>query len=322
MAGALVPTDAVSPAERAGQYDSEIDPQISEGLLIDEGPPAFTLAHGQVKLTGIDKPVSYTASVPANLELELAHILVPGFGGFKRPYRAIRDTMSSQENILTISYDPSRQSVNPEDPQQIHADTVSAIAQDLPNNKMLAEVLDGRTINLSLIALILHSMGSIAGTRHALSHPGETALLTYLESIGMEDPKSWRFIRRLPSSVPRELVPGLVMGGIDGFSNVKAPLRVANYFLSNLGQTKGEITSCHEADLRPSVIELGVLGVKRAMLYGGKDRLVPAELAIEGAGHLVDHCEVAPELDHFGPQKKPRETAAYIGNISRKFLLA
>lgn len=298
--------------------ETTIDPQENGGLLFSD-ENQITHISGSVSVPGAEKPVEYSGSMPDQLHSRLTNIVVPGFGGVGGSYVRFADAMAAQEGVFTISFTPARSSQKLSDPQRVHSDTIAAITQNLPNNNELDNTQNGTDIDFSQVTTVLHSMGGIPGTRYALKNPGEVANAVYMNSVGLERSRlPGRYLMRIGPCAATEMLPAFINGDFKDFRNITTAWRMGKHLLGNMGQTGGEIITCHTSNLLENIVELGKLGVKRAMFYGGKDHLVPAEPSVKLAGHLVDYCLVAPELDHFGPQKKPEITAGYIGNILRE----
>lgn len=317
QSGSAASAETLSTDENSQGFDR--DPQETGGFLIAEENPV-THIHGEVKIPGVDMPVEYKGSMPAQPTSRLLNLVVPGFGGIKGSYDRFADSMAANEGIFTVRFEPARSSSKRSDPQQVHADTIAAITQDLPNNEELAAAPNGLNIDFSSFTADLHSMGGIAGTKHALKYPEEMQALVYLNSVGLGKctiPAEY-LINLLPCAA-REMLPAFVNGDFRDFRDIKTAMRIGRHLFSNVGHTVGEIITCHTAVLSEDIEKLGKLGVKRAVICGAKDNLVPANPSVEAVGDLVDHCEVVPELDHFGPQKQPAMTAALIGGIIRKY---
>lgn len=283
----------------------------------------FVLAHGAVEVPGAPAPVKYTVSAPENLASTVMHVIVPGFGGVKRSSRGLRNALAEQENLLSLSFDPARgggwlQDVL--DAQRVHADTLGAILQDLPDNKELKDIPNADKIDFGQAVLLPHSMGSLAATEHARLHPNEAKAVTYMGSIGLEGSVGLDFIPRLAKSTSHDVAGKYVQGKlVPGGHRLHLAYRTAQYYLLNPRRTLGEIADCLTADIQKPVRLLDVLGVKTAALYFGADRLVPVTPhSIHKAKQMVDLCEVMQGYGHLAPQRHPYEVAARLGSISAR----
>lgn len=297
----------------------DLDPQETGGLLIPEDNPV-THIHGEVKVPGIDTPVKYTGSMPAQLRFKQANLDSPGFSGIEQFYIEHADAKAANHGIFTITFSHARSALKSTNPQQVHADTIGAIVQDLPNNEELSDAPNFETLDFGEFTASPHSMSSIPVTIYALAHPDELGTIIYLNPVGFEtDGRVAKYVGRIGPCALQEILPGFVKNEFKGHRNLMTAMKVGKHLFGNVIHTAGEIITCHTADLREDVVMLGELGVKRAILLGEKDGLVPAQPSFEGAGHLVDHCKIIEGIDHFGPQKQPSEIAALEGAILHQF---
>lgn len=304
----------------AGTHEAfDRDPQKSEGFLIDENQGIVSFER-KVQVPGTSKPVEYSGSMPIEeLESRLIHLAVPGFGGIKGSYKSLQRSMAGQEKKFTLSFAPARSSSNKLDPQQVHEDTIGAIAQDVADSGILEDLPNGNIINLSELNGILHSMAAEAGTRRALNYPSEIRNLLFVNPIGLEDSREFaRYLRRIGPCALTEILPGFVKGEFKDHRSLLTGFNMGKHLFGNIVHTAGEIVTCHTSDLRRDLSRLGAMGVGTAVILGGRDRLVPAKASFDGAAHHVDHCEIIEDLDHFGPQKQPEQTAHHIGRILAK----
>lgn len=301
------------PDDRRTQQD---DPYTKEQL--------FQAAHGSVAVKYAHDPVKYTITIPTDVVHPTAHLIVPGFGGFKRSSRGLRNAFSLHQSTAAISFEPPRIGNRLHDlfdSQRLHTDTIDAILNDLPNNVQLRDTANGNKLDLGSVVLDAHSMGGLSATRYAMAHPDNVKLLTYLEAVGLEDPRLMRFLPRLLPTILKDIGPSLRDGEFDeDGNNPRILLNALHYYARNPVRTIGEMGSCVSADIREQVVALGMLGVKRAMLYGGSDALIPAEPSVTSSGRLVDHCEVMREVGHAGPQTQATRVSARLAGISRKLI--
>jgi len=294
------------------------DPQETECFLVPESQEVITF-EGQVKIPSTDCGVNYSGTMPMELSDTHMNIVVPGFGGIKKAYQSFERHMASDEGLFTISYVPARSSSNKLDPQQVHEDTIGAITQDIADSGVLDDLPNGTVVDLSEFSATLHSMGAIAGTRYALNKPDELVKLGYLNPVGFEENGPFaKYLKRIGPCAAIEILPGFVKGDFVDHRSLTAGLKMGKHLLGNVVHTVGEVVTCHTSDLRRDVLRLDKMGVSSGIILGGKDRLVPAKASFKGASHLVDHCEIIEDLDHFGPQKRPRETAKIIAAMLAK----
>lgn len=273
----------------------------------------FSFVDGNVTLPGTTDRYAYGVRIPHVLRSNVANLVVGGFSGTTGAYEGFADALASQEGEIVITSEVPRSSTDRTDPQKPHVDMIAAIKEDLADNPGLSDAKNGELVDLDRINLILHSMAAISGTRHAANYPGEVGTVTYVNPVGLETPDtSFRFLKRIPSCFRREILPGLAGGGLGKFATPQAAIRMYRHWFSDLVQTAGEIHSCHTEDVRPGLVWLGGHGVRRIVLNGAKDTLVPAKHSDTSSSGLFDAAFTAPDLDHFGPQKKPRKTARYI----------
>lgn len=295
------------------------DPQKSGGFLVDENQGIVSFER-KVQVPGTSKPVEYSGSMPIEeLKSRFIHLAVPGFGGIKGSYKRFQRSMAAQEKMFTLSFASARSSSNKLDPQQVHEDTIGAIAQDVADSGILENLPNGNIINLSELNGILHSMAAEAGTRRALNYPSEIRNLIYANPIGLEENGEFaRYLRRIGPCALTEILPGFVKGEFKDHRSLLTGFSMGKHLFGNIVHTAGEIVTCHTSDLRRDVLRLGRMGVGTAVILGGRDRLVPAQASFDGAAHHVDHCEIIEELDHFGPQKQPGLTAHHAGRMLAK----
>ncbi|MBI5357942.1 hypothetical protein HZB74_03805 [Candidatus Saccharibacteria bacterium] len=305
-------------SQTANQEAFDQDPQETEGFLVSESQEIVSFKR-KVEVPGSSKPVEYSGSMPVDLNSNFIHIVVPGFGGIKGSYRSFEQSMASREGRFTISFAPARSSSQKLDPQQIHEDSIGAIAQDVADSGVLNELPNGDKINLSEFNGILHSMAAAAGTRRASNYPSEVRSLTFLNPIGFEEnPDFARYIKRIGPCTLAEILPGILKGEFKDHRNLLTGINMGKHLFGNVIQTVGEIVTCHTSDLRQDVFRLGKMGVGTAVLLGGSDRLVRAKPSFDGITHYVDHCEIIEDTGHFGPQKQPEETANNVGRVLAK----
>lgn len=283
----------------------------------------FALAHGAVTVPGTHEPVKYSVSVPETLDSPVVRLIVPGFGGVKRSSRGLRDSLAAQENVAAISLEPARYGGiwrDLLDPQKVHFDTLTAVLQDLPDNKRLAEAPNGNRLDLSQAVLLVQSMGGLAGTERARLYPDETESIVYMGSVGLETRVMFGLVGRVIGSAGHETAGKFVAGKlVPGARRLSLAYQVGRYYTRNPVRTIGEIGSCFQADITRQVRLLGELGVGTAALYFGDDKVVPVtEEIIAATGALVDICEVMEGVGHLAPQRHPAEVAASLGSITRR----
>jgi pimeloyl-ACP methyl ester carboxylesterase len=282
----------------------------------------FHTAHGAVHVPHASEPVKYTLTVPAEVVHPTIHLIVPGFGGFKSSSRGLRNSLSQHQGTAAISFEPPRQGRLLEDlfdAQRLHTDTIDAILDDVAYNEQLQDIDSAAQLDLSSVVLDPHSMGSLSATRYALAHSQNVKSITYIESVGLEDPRPWRFMSRLLPAIIQDIGPSIAKGELRDYgTHSDLLLKAIHYYGRNPLRTVGEIASCMKGDIRDSVIALKAAGVKQAMLYGDRDPLLPAELSVNASAHLVDHCEVMPNAGHAAPQAQAQRVASRLALISRK----
>jgi pimeloyl-ACP methyl ester carboxylesterase len=283
--------------------------------------PGYSLVHGSVSVPGTDEPVRYTVGLPDDPQDPHFHMFVPGFGGFKRTSRKIRTTLSQAEEIATISYEPARNGGIVNDlisPQQVHIDTINAIAQDLPRNPRLQELPASHDIDYSQLVLLPHSMGGLPAIEHSLKHTADVSRLIMIATVGNEPPVKLGFVPRLGFSLINEIAPAAIKSDLSDVKDGLAMLtRTVKYYGSNPIRTTGEIASCMLADKRERLKKLGALGVKTALYLPEHDKLIPANVSMEASGALVDYIEIAAGINHLAPQTRYDRVGADIARISR-----
>lgn len=300
---------------RAEINGNSLTPQETGEFSYTEDQAEITHIRGEVTIPGVDKPIEYVGSMPDNLSTDVLNLVVPGFGGIKRSYKSFADIMAAQEEIFTVSFAPARSGPSILDPQLVHEDTIKAITQGIASNKEL----EGSGIDFGHFTASLHSMGAIAGTRHAKSYPSEVASMIYVNPVGFEPSGAYaKYIRRIGPCAVKEIIPGFLKREFKDHQNLMTGINMGKHLLGNVIQTGGEIYSCHTADLRRDVTRLRAMGLGLGVILGGKDGLVSSEASASEVKYLVDHCEIVPELDHFGPQKQPDKVATYVGSMIRQ----
>lgn len=308
------------PVPETNGSDLQLVPSPGEEGFLD-GIGDFVLAHGTVEVPGAGDPVKYTVSVPEKLDSPVVHVIVPGFGGVKRSSRGLRNALASLENLVAISFEPARGGGIVRDllnAQKVHADTLSAILQDLPDNEELQETPNGHELDLSQAVLLPHSMGSLSATERARLYPDETQSVIYMGSVGLGPKVMLGFIPRLLMSSSQDVAGKYAQGKlVPGANRLDLAYRAARYYLLNPRRTVGEIGSCFTADIRKPVRLLDILGVNTAALYFDADRLVPTDKStIAQVEEMVQICEVMEGYGHLAPQRHPFEVAARLGSIS------
>jgi pimeloyl-ACP methyl ester carboxylesterase len=284
-------------------------------------PDILYNAHGQILSPGGHGDViNYTLT--SSGAGSLIHLIDPGLGGFKSTSRRLGNNLA-EEGCLSVRFGPGRKGDAWDDvfdPQKLHAETLAAIADDLPNNEQLKDIPGYDKIDFSKLAIVAHSMAGLSATRYALKHPDDVALIHYIETVGMEEAAvQLGFISRLRPTILEAILPAIID---QSESSVMFGLRALSYYFRNPKRSIGEAASCMRAKITDDVIALGHLGVKRSLILGGKDKLIPAKPSFEGAGHLVDYCEVIASIGHFGPQEQPELVAERVAFITRHLLEA
>ncbi len=276
--------------------------------------------HGSVPVPGCEGETPWTLNIPHELDSPSIHLIVPGFGGFKRSSRDLRNTLSAQEKFASLSFDPVRKSGESDlwDSQKAHKDTIPAILADLASNRELRNTAKGGGLDMSKVVLVPHSMGGISAVEHAVRKPSEVSHMVLMAIVGLEGKVGLGYGPRLVNSGRREIMPAISRGSFGGWSNApNMAKRAFKYYLGNPSRTIGEVASLFEVDLRPQVAAIGALGIGLAMYHFERDELVDSERSINRSGDLVDHTEIALGLDHLAPQTHPWRVAADVGRISR-----
>jgi pimeloyl-ACP methyl ester carboxylesterase len=248
-------------------------------------------------------------------------MIVPGFGGFKRSSRKIRNALAQNEEFAAVSYEPSRHGGIRNDllaAQKVHIDTVNVIIQDLADNQQLQDIPASHDIDYDRVVLVPHSMGGLPAVEHAYRHPEDVSRIILMATVGSEAAVKLGFVPRLGFSVKNELVPSAARGKFGGIKDGGIMLsRAVKYYGSNPVRTVGEIASCMLADQREKIEALGELGVKTALYLLGSDELIPAERSASAAGDLVDYVEIAEGLNHLAPQTCYEQVATDVSRISQ-----
>lgn len=280
----------------------------------------YDLIHGTVDVPHAKDPVKYTVSVPHELTDSNVHLFVPGFGGFKRSSRKVRNALAQNEGIAAASYEPVRSAGKYNDlfkAQKAHIDTVEAISQDLPNNRGLQELDAAKKLSMLQLALLPHSMGGIAASHHANRHPESVSKLILIATVGLEGAVMLGFLPRLGASGKKELFPPIVRGEFGGPRDAMIMgWKVLKYYGSHPQRTIGEAGSCMAADIRPLIASARNKGVKTAMYLPANDQLIPALPSYAASGENVDYAEIADDLDHLAPQTRARRVASDLARIS------
>ncbi len=273
--------------------------------------------HGTVHVIGSDKPVEWTASVPEQPRTDSWSLIVPGLGAFKRTSRLFRNAHAQNENVVAVSYGPSRGSKEDTrdsfwDPQALHVRTMTEIVEAVRNHSDLPGIPGHEQLEAARIKLIAHSMGGLAASRWAIEHPDDTEAVVLVGAAGLTEPKPLALAARTAQVVALDIVPGIVSGQF-GLSPVMAR-RAWDHFGSNPRQTAAEIVSCLRADLRPELHKLMSLGIARSVISMDADGFFPPEDQAEAVAHLVDRFEIIAGT-HTAPQRRARHVAAAISRV-------
>lgn len=303
MATTLESPEAISPGLLSGsEQSSRIEPEV------------ITM-HGTVEAAGI--PVEYTIeSAPDVVQYEGFGIIAPGFGGFKRTSRDLGHQLALA-GITTARYTPVRRDDHCiwsrlSNSQQAHADTITAVAEDIAGDENARARLPN--IDFDRRILLPHSMGGLATTQHAREAPsGKTEAIINLASAGFGTPNLPQLAETVPKGLHKaifqELIPFITSGKID-----VTPLnfwRFVHYYGVNPARTVGEIYACLSTDVRPEVWALGKQGVRSAFIAFEHDSLIPPN---EDLHDTVDYYEVMPDAGHMAPQLKAERVAKAISD--------
>ena len=273
--------------------------------------------HGSVHVVGSDEPVHWTASVPEQPRTDTWSLIVPGLGAFKRTSRSFRNAHAQNENVVAVSYGPSRGSKQDNrdgfwDPQAVHVRTMTEIVDAVRNHTDLPNIPDYEPLEGARIQLIAHSMGGLAASRWAIENPHDTAGVVFVGAAGLTEPKPLALAARTANVVALDIVPGIVRGQF-GLSPILAR-RAWEHFSSNPKQTAAEIVSCLRADLRPELHKLMSLGIARAVISMDDDGFFSPQDQAEAVAHLVDQFEII-EGTHTAPQRRARHVASAISRV-------
>lgn len=273
--------------------------------------------HGTVFVIGSDKPVEWTASVPEEPRTDSWSLIVPGLGAFKRTSRLFRNAHAQNENVVAVSYGPSRGSKEDTrdsfwDPQALHVRTMTEIVDAVRSHGNLADIPGHEQLESAPIKLIAHSMGGLAASRWAIEHPDDTEAVVLVGAAGLTEPKPLALAARAANVVALDILPGIVRGQF-GLSPILAR-RAWEHFGSNPRQTAAEIVSCLRADLRPELHKLMSLGIARSVISMDDDGFFSPQAQAEAVAHLVDQFEIIAGT-HTAPQRRARHVAAAISRV-------
>lgn len=285
----------------------------------------FTQYHASIKVPGSCEAVPLTINIPRNgPSSPLLHLVVPGLGGIRQAYERPSAALARYGNLTTAYYDPSRFDTDPIHPQRLHANTVAAVLEHVANSEKLRALPGANQIDRNQFVAIGHSMGNYAAVVHANRHPGELAVVSMFQPVGVEYPHLFRFGRRLERSGKREIVPALLRGMSGGnLPELGAfALAEARYLLANPVRTGAEAISCLRADLAGRILQARADGTKIALFTGDRDELIPEEttLARAMALGLADYIRALKNMDHLGPQKQPVRFAHEVADATHHLL--
>lgn len=286
-------------------------PELHPGNAENVEAQLYHYASGKVTVHGVS--TNYAVTVPTDLINSEITAYVNGLGAFDKTMWHIRSETSSQ-GTAALSMAPIRRSKRSRredvgDASRVHTDTISAIFDDLPNNKQLKNIPNGDRLSFNKVNLAAHSYGGDPALNYGLEHPENVSNIVFIQAIGLENPTPMRFIPRLPAFVRHELLPFTRHAGPD-FSYMDG-MRALVHFLSDPFQTFGEIRTCMQTDNRPHLPTLRDHKIGLAILTGARDHLIPTGPTEDIARHMVDYFEKL-DIDHLGPQNQPRKVAAAV----------
>jgi hypothetical protein len=280
------------------------------------------LIHGAAPVEGGATTVTYSFSVPEDIAVQTVAIGINGFGAFKRTAREFRNKLAMNEGVPAISYDPLRRSapghklLHALDPQRLHVNTITAIANHLETRRDLPRHVR-QLAHEAPYTLIPHSMGELPAVRwlEQDENADKTALIIHLGALGISPLKPREIIRRTTDVLVNDVLPALAT---NEYGNSPVMVRRAiRYFLSNPAQTAAEIMSCLAADTSQSVRALADMGVPQAIVaMENDDFFYPDEIQTH-VGNIVDEIVII-EGRHTAPQRQPTAVAKAVGSIIRR----
>lgn len=269
------------------------------------------IAHGTVPTA--NSLIEYNAEFPETLVYDGWALIGSGFGGLEQTYRPLLHALAL-EGFFAATFTPQRNDDHSlweqlSDPQQLHVDTIEALASAVPQNPEVREILGPyRLPNFKRLLLLPHSMHGIPAARYAAMRPDTVDAILNLASVGYGSPTLGQLAITTPTGIiqalKHELIPYLTSGDIDiSIANV---LGFIHYFAKNPARTAGELISCLRTDIRPVAEQLDNRNVKNAFIAMQYDCLIPPN---DNIADTVDLYHVLPGTGHLSPQVKAAKVA-------------
>jgi hypothetical protein len=283
---------------------------LSQELLLTQPPNPTVLVHRSVTVEGHE--AEYTAEIPEERVYNGFFEFRPGFGGFKRTSRDLRNAMA-QAGFITITSETIRSGGSLINPQACHAATAEAIAEDFRSSlDVRRSVPASSRLELNRMVTLTHSMGG-------LSVPDGAEAVINLAPAGYGSPK----LHELAASVPRgleytmkhELWP--LATEQESMISPLNVLRLMKYF-ANV-RSAAEAISCLTNDVRPEISRRrDTEGLKVGTLAFACDWIIPPE-SLDGS--VMDILDVMPEAGHFAPQVKPQDVVGHVKHMAEQLEL-
>lgn len=297
--------------------------QLTESSRQSYGEPIHEGLHLLQDSTAIERSIrvhrsdiSYTLEVPEGMVVDGIAYISPGFGGIKMSSDPLRNELV-QAGMATVSFTPGRRGNTVLSDllraQELHAETLDAVAKDIGNNLFTIKkmVPNGGRLDPYRKILIPHSMGGLSAVEHAEAEPGQIDKIVNLAAAGYSkmtlDGLAKSISKGGLAGVRHEVVPFAKLQTKQDAKRIAKD--VAYYYGGNPIRTGGEIISILGSNLGPRARKLGGHGIRFAYYSMEHDCLVLPDSAIE---NYVDYYEELKGMGHLGPQTKPRLIASKI----------
>lgn len=279
-----------------------------EGTFVLERPTGRSFIQ-QGTVQAAHASIRYAFEWPEDVIDPIPLLLVPGFGGIKPAYRALRKAVV-QNGKPAITFHPPRTQrrfagLHPAHlfhPEKLLAQSTNAVARDVRDRH-------GDRRGFDRIDGAGHSMGGPGLMNAAFFHPEFYRVLVAMASAGLDGHNVVDMGRRLPGVVRGDLT-------IPPHEHVRRNVRTvkngAHYVLRNPLRTVTEGYAVASGDIRPTVRALGDLGVVQlAALQFPADRFFPLEKVREKSADLFHDFREHPDPNatHEWPQEDPEGVA-------------
>lgn len=308
----------ISPGPVQPEMGEVVRPRLAQAYAVAAPDEVFNPTQtitGSVKVDNSE--IRWGIKIPDQVTYNGVAQFVPGFMGIYGSSEPFAEALGN-EGIVTMWWSPGRRCSTSwierfRDPQDFHARTIDAVAEDARNRLDIASLRpNGERIDFDQRILVPQSMGGLATAEVAAERSSSVDMVVELVTCGYTQLDLWRMIRAMPRGAPRgvrhELVPSLLDKNL---GLTKENLRDTVGYLPR-PRTIAEVISCITNTTIENVATARDNGVYYAHIDCEYDIIVPVNPAI--AEH-VDRYDVLANAGHLVHLKDPRKTAQKVFEV-------